>query len=48
MAKQFEVKGKNGAVPEAQLDTLQNLWVRAVFMTLVNISLSYQKMINMP
>ena len=33
---------------EAQLDTLQNLWVRAVFMTLVIISLSYQKMINIP
>ena len=31
---------------EAQLDTLQNLWVRADFMTLVNISLSYQKIIN--
>ena len=31
---------------EAYLDTLQDLWVRAVFMTLVNIALFYQKMIN--
>ena len=33
---------------DTQVDTLQNLWVRAVFMTLVIISLSYQKMINIP
>ena len=31
---------------KAQLNTLHNLWVRAVFMTLVNISLSYQTIIN--
>ena len=34
-------------ISEVQLDTLQNLWVGAVFMTLVNTSLSYQKIINM-
>ena len=41
-------QGHKIKVLEVQLDTLQNLWMRAVFMTLVNISLSYQKMINIP
>ena len=39
-------RSRNTCLAEMQLDTLQNLWVRAVFITLVNISLSYQKIIN--